>query len=198
MQRAGNGDGNVSAWSGSVVAVGADGPVALSRLPHGPFIRRHDRSTWPASGNDALWSFRTRPYPGRDQDLVLTSGINAVPTTGPGEFVRTAAALDTITLGWDSPNGTHYGQPYAVFMQPFVTSAGQPAFLPPLWLNPFASLFVIAGGFAGQFPFVLPFGGGGTGLFVPPGLLGVSVLTQAVVVSGGALILSDGVEVILE
>jgi hypothetical protein len=185
---------------GVFVSLGISGsePTGMLWDPNDPY-RFVCNVQHPASGNDALWSFRTRPYPGSDQDLVVSSGIGAVPTTGPGEFVRDAHGLDTIVIGWDSPNGSLYGAAFAVFLQPFVTSVGQPAFLPPLWLNPFQGFFVVAGGFAGQFPFVLPYGGGATGLLVPPGLGGISAMIQAAAVrADNVLVVSDGIEIVLK
>lgn len=185
---------------GVFVSLGISGsePTGMLWDPNDPY-RFVCNVQHPASGNDALWSFRTRPYPGSDQDLVVSSGIGAVPTTGPGEFVRDAHGLDTLVIGWDSPNGSLYGAAFAVFLQPFVTSVGQPMFLPPLWLNPFQGFFVVAGGFAGQFPFVLPYGGGATGLLVPPGLGGISAILQAAAVrADNVLVVSDGIEIVLK
>lgn len=153
----------------------------------------------PANGNDAIWAFDTRPYAGSDQDLDLLSGIDALPSTGPGEFVRAAAGFDTVVIKVDSVGGAYYGQPFATMLQPFATGVGQPAFLPPLWLNPFGPMFVLFGGQVGQFPTTLPWGGGSFGVMVPPGLLGLSIMVQGIVVSPqSTLVLTDGVEVMLK
>lgn len=153
----------------------------------------------PSNGNDALWSFRTRPYAGSDLDLDLLSGVNAIPRKGAGEFVRVADGFDTVVLKVDSPTGSLYTAPFAIMLQPFASAVGQPAFLPPLWLNPFGPMFVLVGGFVGQFPTVLPYGGSSVAVTVPPGLLGLSILTQGVAVdSQSRLVLTDGVEFILK
>jgi hypothetical protein len=152
----------------------------------------------PTNGNDALWSFDTRPYDGSDQGLDISTGVNALPTRGPGEFVRVAQGFDTFVVKVDSPSGNYFSDPFAVLIQPFATSLGQPAFLPPLWMSPFGPTWVLVGGLVGQFPSVLPFGGSSTAIVVPPGLLGLSIMVQGVVVEAGALVLSDGVEVILK
>ncbi|MBK8975688.1 MAG: DUF839 domain-containing protein [Planctomycetes bacterium] len=152
----------------------------------------------PASGNDATWAFETRPYAGSDRDLSLASGINAAPTAGPGEFVRGADAFDTIVYHLDSPNGSLYGAQFALLVQPFVTSAGQPRFLPPLWMNLLASSFVLIGTTAGQFPIVLPSGGARIGLGVPSGVNGVSIMAQGITFDAvNGLVFSDGVETVL-
>jgi len=152
----------------------------------------------PSSGNDAMWSFETRPYPGSEQDLDLLSGVNAFPRSGPGEFVRAAPGFSTVGLKIDSPSGTHWGSPFALLFQPIMTSVGQPPFLPPLWLSPFAPSFLLVGGSAGQFPIVLPPGGASIGVIVPPGLLGLSIILQGVTVQSNALVLTDAVELILK
>ena len=153
----------------------------------------------PASGNDALWVFDSRPYDGSDLDLTMDSGINAVPFGGPGEFVRDVSPFDTITLRVDSPAASLYGNLYAIFIQPFDTAAGQPAFLPPLWLNPFAPSFALAGGLVGEYPIVLPYGPSSVAIATPPGLAGLSIITQTLVVSdSGALVLSDAHEIVFK
>jgi hypothetical protein len=153
----------------------------------------------PANGNDALWAFDSRPYGGSGQDLDLLSGINAIPTRGPGEFVRVAEGFDTVVIKVDSLGGTYYGAPFACVMQPFATGVGQPPFLPPLWLNPMGPLFVLFGGYTGQFPAALPWGGGSFAVTVPPGLLGLSIMVQGIVVSPqSTLVLTDGVEFALK
>jgi hypothetical protein len=153
----------------------------------------------PSTGNDAIWAFDSRPYAGSDGDLQLLSGINAMPRTGAGEFVRTAEGFDTVVIKVDSIGSTYYGDPFACLMQPFATGIGQPTFLPPLWMNPFGPTFVLFGGLIGQFPTALPWGGASTAVVVPPGLLGLSIMVQGVAVSAQqTLLLTDGVEVILK
>jgi hypothetical protein len=153
----------------------------------------------PSNGNDAIWAFDTRPYDGSDADLQLLTGVNALPRRSPGEFVREAHGFDTVVVKVDSEGSTYYAEPFAVLIQPFGTAAGQPAFLPPLWMNPFGPTWVLFGGLVGQFSTVLPFGGASTGVVVPPGLLGLSIMVQGIVVSSqSTLVLTDGVEVILK
>ncbi len=153
----------------------------------------------PSSGNDAIWSFDTRPYDGSDQDLQALTGVNALPRTGPGEFVRDAEGFDLAVVKIDSLGSTYYGAPFAALLQPFATAVGQPPFLPPLWLSPFGPMFVLFGGFVGTFPTALPFGGGSFAVVVPPGLLGLSIMVQGVVVNNqGMLVLTDGVEFVLK
>jgi hypothetical protein len=152
----------------------------------------------PSNGNDAVWAFDTRPYDGSDLGLEISTGVNALPTRGPGEFVRSVQGFDTFVVKIDSPTGAYFADPFAVLIQPFATSIGQAAFLPPLWMNPFGPTWVLVGGLVGQFPAVLPFGGSSTAVLVPPGLLGLSIMVQGMVVENGSLVVTDGVEVILK
>ena len=152
----------------------------------------------PASGNDATWAFDTRPYPGSDLDLGLSTGIDAAPTSGPGEFVKDAYALDTVNISVASENNQSAGRPFAVLLQPFGTAAGTIPFLPPLWMSPYAPIIPLVGGPVGQFTAVLPYGGSNTAVGVPAFLSGLSVMVQGIVVaSNGALVLTDGHEIVL-
>ncbi|HEX5050629.1 MAG TPA: alkaline phosphatase PhoX [Planctomycetota bacterium] len=153
----------------------------------------------PASGNDATWVFDTRPYAGSNQDLELLTGVNKAPTAAPGEFVRTAAGFDTVVVGVRSPAASLDAQPFAVLVQPFFTASGMAPFLPPLWMNPFLATFPLVGGYVGQFPTVLPYGGSSTAVLVPPGLAGLSIMVQGLAVAPtGELVLTDGHEVVLQ
>ncbi|MCA8951180.1 MAG: DUF839 domain-containing protein [Planctomycetes bacterium] len=184
---------------GRLVSLGVGGsePTGMIFDPNEPY-RFVCSIQHPSSGNDALWAFHTRPYPGSDLDLTLAVGVNEVPRTGPGEFVRQAAGFDTVAFRVDSPNGTLYGMPFALMFQPFPTANGPAAFLPPLWLTPLAPMFVLVGGYAGQFPQTLPFGAASVGVTVPPGLAGVSIMAQALgVTANSSIVVTDGVEVVL-
>lgn len=184
---------------GRLVSLGVGGsePTGMIFDPNDPYrflvVVQH-----PTSGNDALWSFDTRPYDGSDLDLRLACGVNAAPRVGPGEFVRDAGAFQTVAFRVDSPNGSLHGAPFALLIQPFSTAIGMQRFLPPLWLSPFAPSFALVGGFAGQFPTVLPFGPASIAVIVPPGLAGVSVMAQALgIAPNGAIHATDGIEVAL-
>lgn len=152
----------------------------------------------PSSGSDALWSFRTRPYAGSNGDLELRTGVDAVPTTGPGEFVKTALALDVVSLTVRSPNGANDARPFALLLQPVSTAAGATPFLPPLWMSPFLPMIPLMGGPVGQFWTVLPYGGSSTAVQVPPFLAGISVITQGIAVAAnGSLVCTDAHEIVL-
>lgn len=152
----------------------------------------------PASGNDATWAFDTRPYPGSDLDLTLSTGVSAMPRTGPGEFVKTAHGLDIVNINVNSENNSYTGRPFAVLLQAFGTSSGTVPFLPPLWMSPYFPIIALVGGPAGQFTSVLPYGGSNTAVQVPSFLSGISVMTQGIVVTqNGALVLTDGHEIVL-
>jgi hypothetical protein len=152
----------------------------------------------PASGNDATWAFETRPYAGSNGDLVLKTGVDAVPTSGPGEFVKTAYASDVVGFQTTSPNGSLHGRPFALLLQPVSSAAGATAFLPPLWMSPFLPMIPLVGGPAGQFTTVLPYGGSSTAVQVPAFLGGISVVAQSLgVAPNGTLVCSDAHEIVL-
>lgn len=152
----------------------------------------------PSSGSDALWSFSTRPYAGSNGDLVLKTGVDAVPTSGPGEFVKTAYASDVVGFQTLSPNGSLHGRPFALLLQPVSSAAGATAFLPPLWMSPFLPMIPLVGGPAGQFTTVLPYGGSSTAVQVPAFLGGISVIAQSLgVAPNGTLVCSDAHEIVL-
>jgi hypothetical protein len=180
------------------LGVGGSEPTGIIFHPTDPY-RFIVGVQHPSNGNDAIWQFDSRPYEGSDADLQLLTGINALPRTGAGEFVRVAEGFDTVVVKVDSANSTYYAEPFACLIQPFATAAGQPAFLPPLWMSPFGPTWVLFGGLVGQLPTVLPFGGASAAVVVPPGLLGLSIMVQGIVVTPqGTLVLTDGVEVILK
>jgi len=181
---------------GRFVAQGVDGaePTGMIWDPTNPY-RFIACVQHPASDNDALWSFETRPYKGSDLDLTIATGVDYFPTMGPGESVRSAPAGSTVSITFDSPNGTLYGQPFVALMQPFLTSVGQPSLLPTLWMNVFEPTFVLVGGTAGAFPILLPYGGGSMAVGIPAGLSDFSIMVQTLAIdTSGALILSDGAE----
>lgn len=179
------------------LGVGGAEPTGLIFDPVDPY-RFIVNVQHPSSGNDATWSFRTRPYAGSNQDLALRTGTNTTPTTGPGEFVKTAQPWDVVGIQLDSPNGGLYGVPFAVLLQGFATGPGAVPFLPPLWINPRLPILTVTGGPTGQFLTVLPHGGFAVGMLVPPGLAGLSVMVQGIGVSHGMLVLSDAHEVVLK
>lgn len=157
----------------------------------------------PGSGNDALWSIQTRPYPGDgDPSVRLASAVSGPLSVGslsfgPGEFVALASASDVVTLAVD-PESTLVGNQFGMVMQPFVTSSGAPVHLPPLWVDTQLSL-VLAFGTLGVLPPAPPYGGNAVSLAVPSGLQGLSVLVQAIVLNPVlGLVMSDGAEFILQ
>lgn len=148
----------------------------------------------PASGNDATWSFRTRPYGGSNGDLELVTGVNAAPTSGPAEFVKTAHGLDVVELATSSPNHTLAGRPFALLLQPVGPNGAMP-YLPPLWMSPFTPIIPVLGGPVGQFTTVLPFTGSSVAIQVPAFLAGINVIAQSVAVSpNNTLVCSDAHE----
>lgn len=122
-------------------------------------------------------------HPGTGEDLRLFSGVNAAPTTGPGEDVVTAAAFDVVNLRIDSPNGTFDFAPLVLAANAYATG-GTPPMPPPglpgLVLDPFQLLVLLNGFGCSGFgcASVLP-GGTVINFPVPPGLTGTTVLIQA-------------------
>lgn len=192
-----NRDGVAEAM-GLFLALGVSGsePTGMIFDPNDPY-RFIVNVQHPSSGNVALWSFRTRPYAGSNQDIEVYTGVNTAPTSGPGEFVKTAVGNDIVNLRLDSPNGSLYGVPFAVLLQGFATGSGAVPFLPPLWVNPRFPILTLTGGPTGQFVTVMPQGGYSVGLLVPPGLAGLSVMVQGIGVDNGALLLTNAHEVVL-
>lgn len=179
------------------LGVGGSEPSGMIFDPNNPY-RFICNIQHPTTGNDALWSFSTRPYAGSNGDLQLLTGVNAVSTTGPGEFVKTALANSVVGFQTVSPNGSLNGQPFAVLLQPVSTFAGATPFLPPLWMSPFQAIIPLVGGPIGQFHTVLPFNGSSTAVQVPAFLAGISVIAQSIgVASNGSLVCSDAHEIVL-
>jgi hypothetical protein len=185
---------------GIMLSLGISGsePTGMIFDPTDPY-RFYIAIQHPSSGNEALWSFRTRPYPGSvGADLELKTGVDAVPSTGTGEFVKSANPGQVVSINVDSPQGSLYGRPFAVLMQAFGTEFGTRAFLPPLWMNPFQTIVPLAGGPAGAFTVILPYGGSSNGIMVPAGLSGLSAIVQAAVVDEQSrLVLTDAHEIVL-
>ncbi|MCC7065315.1 MAG: DUF839 domain-containing protein [Planctomycetes bacterium] len=189
----------VAEGMGIFVSLGISGsePTGMIWHPTNPY-RFIVNVQHPASGNDATWQFDTRPYAGSNGDLQLLTGVNAVSTTGPGEFVKTALANSVVGFQTVSPNGSLNGQPFAVLLQPVSTFAGATPFLPPLWMSPFQAIIPLVGGPIGQFHTVLPFNGSSTAVQVPAFLAGISVIAQSIgVASNGSLVCSDAHEIVL-
>lgn len=151
----------------------------------------------PSSGNDSLWTIQTRPYPGHGDPFVrLMAGEAGSLSFGPAEFVTSADPGEALTLAVD-PAPVLNGNAFAVIAQPFVTSVGAPAFLPPLWVDPAASIVLLSGS-VGSLPASPPYGGNAVTLPVPAGLQGLSVLAQAAVLPPAfGLVFSDAVEILL-
>jgi hypothetical protein len=124
-------------------------------------------------------------YPGTNEDLVLSSAINANPlTSGTANEVKTANANDSVTVQFVSPNLGFALREMALIAQPFTT--GFPPF-PPAAPNihmQFPGLFFLIGGVASPLgPPLLPPGGASISFIVPGGLSGNSVVFQGVAIT---------------
>lgn len=179
------------------LGVGGSEPSGMIFDPNDPY-RFYCCIQHPSTGNDAVWSFRTRPYAGSNGDLVLKTGVDAAGRTGPGEFVKSASAGNVVGFETSSPNGTLSARPFALLLQPVGTASGTAPYLPPLWMSPFLPIIPLVGGPAGQFTTVLPWAGSSVAVQVPGFLGGLSVIAQSIgVAANGSLVCSDAHEIVL-
>ena len=134
------------------------------------------------------------PYPGTPMgDLDLGTGVNAAPTSGFGNYTKTATALDTINLSMVSPMGTFDLQPFVLLTQPFTTGTPPTPTIPGLVHLDLAQPFVIL---INIDPFLTQFlnpGGTPYSFVMPAGFAGSSFLFQGACVTP-ALSLTDGYE----
>jgi hypothetical protein len=120
-------------------------------------------------------------WPGTGEDLEVLTGVSAPATAGPGVDLKFAAANDLLTLVAASPFATLANEPalFGVLLgaanAPFLPAYG----VPELWIDPFSPLYIpLLANFG-----ALPAGGSTLSLPVPPGLAGLAVVVQSVVVS---------------
>ena len=147
------------------------------------------------SSTTGSWAPRSPcPYPGTPLgDILLQTGVNC--TASPFPWVKTATALDTISLVTSSPGGTYDYQPFVLLAQPFNTGFPPNPTLPGLgvWLDlnqPYVILINIE-------PFltqVLNPGGTPLNFIMPFGFVGQSFLFQAACPTP-AISLTDGYEI---
>jgi hypothetical protein len=153
----------------------------------------------PASGNDAVWSVQTRPYPGDGAawlELLVAPRLGDSLRAGVAEFVHDTQPGDAVTIAVD-PASLFVNRPFVVVAEPFVTSFGVVGWLPPAWLDPGRSLVLLSGSLS-TLLMSPPYGGNAVTIPVPFGLAGLSVLAQSVAWDPGiGLIWSDGVELTL-
>ncbi len=182
---------------GLFVSLGVDGaePTGLLADPNDPY-RLLVNIQHPASGNDALWAFSTRPYRGSGGDLLLQTGVNRAPSSGPGEFVRDAGAGDVLSYNLVSPFGQFLFAPYLLLLQANTNANGPVSVLPGLWLN-LGQPIAVLGTTIGTFPLVLPPSGTQVAILIPPGVAGYSIVAQGVATNGGPLTFTDAHETIL-
>ena len=70
--------------------------------------------------------------PERSAETFSWNGVNGAATSGLGFYVKTATALDAISLSLISPGGTYDFQPYVILAQPFTTGSPPSATIPGL------------------------------------------------------------------
>ena len=135
------------------------------------------------------------PYPGTPGgDVLLGTGVNAAPSSGLNQFIKTATAFDVIGLLTSSPMGTYDGQPYVLLTQPFVTGTPPTPTIPGLVYIDLSSPFVILVDISPFLTQIVNPGGTPYTFTMPPGFAGQSFLFQAACVTP-ALSVSDGYEI---
>ncbi len=121
------------------------------------------------------------PAPGTADGLVILSGVNAAPLTGFGSELKSAGGGDLLTLRLDAPFFSYTGG-LAFFGVQIVGAADpfvNPLSFPELWIDPFAPSYLAL------FPSLDPLPSGGTmfAATLPPGLAGLAIVVQGVVIS---------------
>jgi hypothetical protein len=125
------------------------------------------------------------PFPGTGGDLVLMTGVDELPRTGLGHYVKSAQPLDVLRTVAGSPNGILDGAPMILAVDVFVTGsppAPNPG-LPGLAVDPFGAVAIfngIGGGVVGPVVIALAQGGNVWNQRIPPGFANTSLLIQAV------------------
>ncbi len=148
---------------------------------------------------------RNAPYPGTNEDLLLTTGVGPGPTTGgTGNYIKTANAGDLLTCNVLSPGNTYDMAPYFLLGQGFATgNPPQPSiFFPALHFDiRLPVLVLVNGGLGGPLgpPRIGPLQGTSTYYTAPAGFGGSSIMLQAVVIdpnaANGIFAASDGYEI---
>lgn len=122
-------------------------------------------------------------YPGTGDDLILWSGINAPPTTGPGMDVKDATSFDLLQLRIESKGPQLLGAPLLLAANLYPTGTPAPAptpGFPGLILDPNAFILIVNGLFcSGAGCPAVQSGGTNYAVQIPPGLAGYSILLQA-------------------
>lgn len=157
--------GGLLAKSGSALAAG----VSLSASDH-----------YVVAADLELPSTAVATYPGTGEDILLASGINATPTFGPGEEIKSAPVFSVFSVFFESPNGTFdFHVPYVV-SDFFPTGGTVPSGpLPGMYFDLNTAL-VLFDGYASQtgFPQIIVPGGTTQNYLIPAGLTGVSMIFQ--------------------
>ncbi len=125
-------------------------------------------------------------YPGSDEDLRLKSGINSLPSTGPGADLKTASAGDVWNVSIDSPLGTNDFLLFYLLGNHFPTGfpPASPFGFPEVHFDPMDPGFfpIVDAGAPNPFfgsPVILP-QGNHYQFWIPTGAAGVSVIIQAI------------------
>jgi hypothetical protein len=125
-----------------------------------------------------------RKYPGTNEDLTLTSGINlGAPSGGLGYEVKAAVAGNAVTVKVESKGGTFILREFLLIAQAFPTGSPPVPAVPGIWLGFPGLTFMIGTVYGPLGTIFLPPGGTTVSMIVPPGLTGNSVLIQGAVLA---------------
>ena len=143
----------------------------------------------------------TAPYPGTQEDLRLATGINGVPTSGVGNYVKSATAGDFLEIKLESPLATFVGRPYLIVAELFGTGSPPPPVLPVLHVS-LGGFFVLIDGTTTVGPLLqpqLPLFGAAYSFVVPAGLNTTSLLLEGLALdslaTNGIFATTDGYEI---
>ncbi len=132
-------------------------------------------------------------YPGTGDGLTLATAIGASPPSVAPFDVKTAAAGDTVFLQSSALASGYYGAPLVVAAEIFVTGATPPSAAglgqPAIHLSIINTIFLL-GAPGSLFVPYLTAPSSDLGFITPPGLAGLSLMVQSLVISAGS---SNGV-----
>lgn len=139
------------------------------------------------------------PYPGTPgADFVMLSGVNELPRTGLGHYVKAAVTGDVLQVRVGSPGGSLDGMPLVLAANLFPTGLppAPSVLLPGLALDPTKAFLLLNGLGGGVFsPVVIPLAQGGSvwSMRMPPALDGMSILLQALAFPLGGTVPPNGI-----
>jgi hypothetical protein len=129
-------------------------------------------------------------YPGTNEDLTISSAVNANPlTSGVGSDVKNVVATDNITIFTRSLGGAFNFREFILAGQAFPTGNPPLGIAPNLHVNIPGVVLLVGGDFGPLGPVLLPPAGITVSFTVPPSLagMGLSAIFQPIIISPTAL-----------